>query len=72
MLRDVIGGEVSRIRRQESVCGLAEASIAVRRVIFSGSWGQRRVRNGFMIMLVPVWWTHAVESSSSPLAVGSR
>jgi hypothetical protein len=41
--------------RQESVRrGLVGVSLAGRRVMFSGRWGQRRVRNQFMIMRVPV------------------
>jgi hypothetical protein len=73
MLREVTGGEVNCMRRQESVRGREEASRAGRRVMFSGCWGQRRVRKGFMIMGVPVCWTEVAGSSSdAPLAVGSK
>jgi hypothetical protein len=51
--------------------GLAGASRAGGRVMFSGCWGQRRVWSGFVIMRVPVWWTTVAESSEGPLAVGS-
>jgi hypothetical protein len=74
MLREVTGGEVNCMRRQESVRGLSGASILGRRVMFSGCWGQRLVRNGFMTMFVPVCWTEVAESSSDapPLAVERR
>jgi hypothetical protein len=60
------------MRRQESVRGLAEASMAGWRVMFSGCWGQRHVRNGFMIMRVPIRWTAVAERSDALFAVGSR
>ena len=51
MLREVTGGEVSCMRRQESLRGREEARRAGSRVMFSGCWGQRIVSEGFMIML---------------------
>ena len=65
MLREVTGGELDCMRRQESVRGLSEASRAGSRVMFSGCWGQRRVTKGFRTMSVPVCWTEMVERSSS-------
>jgi hypothetical protein len=73
MLREVTGGEVNCMRGQESARGREEANRAGRRVMFSGCWGQRRVRKGFMIMGVPVCWTEVAGSSSdAPLTVGSK
>lgn len=46
MLRAVTGGELSCVRRQKSVRRRSEARRAASRVMFSGCWGQRRVRNG--------------------------
>jgi len=72
VLREVMGGEVSCMRRQESVCGLSGASMDGSRVMFSGCCGHRRVRNGFMTMLVPVSLTAFADSSATPLAVVSK
>ena len=46
MLRAVTGGVLSCVRRQKSVRRRSEASRAGSRVMFSGCWGQRSVRNG--------------------------